>query len=789
LYTVVLSIGWPLVYGSYLDEIDKQNSIKINLSALKNAKKTITVHWQTKTPKNRLHRRNRPKTAKRISKKILRPKAIPKKINIPVTVFVNSRKIKLKEITPLSIKKDNSFKISNERLVEHYGFKVEESGMDLVAHFRKHKINEKLIALSNKEKKRKNQKARSNTPKLALSNKATEEQIKPLNIIQQVKKVLDKKIETLKTDKLNYSMASTNLLTTHKKTSRESEYPKTGPPLNASLSPPSSISQINKDILSPTVRQAINREYDKFKMNTNNKDLQTRVSTQMNIPVNIQSPRIFEETKETNNKKEKSVKEEDDLVVFTYPDKPNNQKTVDNSSQIDLDKMFNPLPTPPYNKFFQGNGQKNNTKTKTSTVAVNAAQQGPLPVIQMSPEVVKTGPTENNSKGLLATTTDNKNKNQDFIEIDGRLTAYQAGKSENALLYNLMFSPDYDLNASIYDHGNGEINITEKLNGSMSILSGVLSSPEMIKTRINWMLTSEDQNMHVPLFTESNFYELLEQNDLNDQGAHLLIKLNDAVEKTDLDSEYDGKLYLNKNFDQSSDDALFVLYIGVNPGNRLIKYHTFNDKISEKVVFLGEGEVFYDDANFWGPGLQRIALFEKKLMGNNQSELVIEGEQITYFNKEIKASIAGTNLYEYLRPQLPTGMRQYLRLSHLDGTIFLGNWQKEKLEVPSASFIDEIYRTFDIENLLGRCFIQLNFSKKIMSVKSQGISAKGPIYLQTSVLEKDGTITNEITGNADKIFLLGDEPGMVNIKIIYGDDSMDVLQTYCSNDSYLVEQL
>ena len=40
-----------------------------------------------------------------------------------------------------------------------------------------------------------------------------------------------------------------------------------------------------------------------------------------------------------------------------------------------------------------------------------------------------------------------------------------------------------------------------------------------------------------------------------------------------------------------------------------------------------------------------------------------------------------------------------------------------------------------------------------------------------------------------KIFILGEEQGIINAKIKYTDGSEDYLQSYCSNSTYLVEQL
>ena len=333
------------------------------------------------------------------------------------------------------------------------------------------------------------------------------------------------------------------------------------------------------------------------------------------------------------------------------------------------------------------------------------------------------------------------------------------------------------------------VRIEEKINGPMSVLSGVINTTGMMRTRINWTLTLEDQKMTVPLLAENKFHDFLERHNFIDEGAYLLIKMNDLIEEVNLDAQYTDRFFLDENF-EISEEAKYIFYAGVSPGNCLIKYATMDKKIAEKVVFLGEGEIFFDNVDFWASGLERISLLEKRLMGRYQSELVIDGDKISYFNREnIKARIAGTNRYEYKRPTLPMGMRQYLKLSHLPGVFFVGNWHKQRLEVPSESFIDEVFRNFDLQELFGRCLIQLNFSKDIMRVKAEGLTTRGVMNIKTLVLEKDGTMTSEITNNVEKVFFLGDEQGIINTKIDYVDNSVDFLQTYCSNDSYLLEQL
>ena len=245
--------------------------------------------------------------------------------------------------------------------------------------------------------------------------------------------------------------------------------------------------------------------------------------------------------------------------------------------------------------------------------------------------------------------------------LSGRLVAYRGGRAKDdpsSKIYNYYFEPDYDSNKSLFDYGNGFIQIEEKFNSPMSVVSGVILTKEMMRTRMNWMLTLEDQKLEVPLWSKTAFYDFLKHHGLRGEGGNLMVKRHEAVRDINIDGDFERRFFLDEQFKiNNGPTAQYILYVGVEPGNRLIKYLTFNRRVSEKVVFLSNenGEIFYDDSYFLQPQLEKIKLYEKKIMGKQQSELMIEGNQLTYFNKDIHASIVGPNLYEYLRPQLSTG--------------------------------------------------------------------------------------------------------------------------------------
>jgi hypothetical protein len=64
--------------------------------------------------------------------------------------------------------------------------------------------------------------------------------------------------------------------------------------------------------------------------------------------------------------------------------------------------------------------------------------------------------------------------------------------------------------------------------------------------------------------------------------------------------------------------------------------------------------------------------------------------------------------------------------------------------------------------------------------------------VETLYLDKEGGIENDlehINELTNFIFLLGDLEGIINVKVDYVNGSSDLIQTICSSDDYLIEQL
>jgi len=63
------------------------------------------------------------------------------------------------------------------------------------------------------------------------------------------------------------------------------------------------------------------------------------------------------------------------------------------------------------------------------------------------------------------------------------------------------------------------------------------------------------------------------------------------------------------------------------------------------------------------------------------------------------------------------------------------------------------------------------------------------MFLEVSSMDRDGVFSSDNVELAEKIFLAGDQEGLISARLEYSDGSIEFLKTYCSEGTYLIEQL
>lgn len=351
------------------------------------------------------------------------------------------------------------------------------------------------------------------------------------------------------------------------------------------------------------------------------------------------------------------------------------------------------------------------------------------------------------------------------------------------------FVPDYERGERVDDQASGEINLGYSLSGNMNTQTGVVQARGMISTRVELNLGSVN-GIEIPLINEEGMQQFLMNQGLAIEGNLILLALDSSVIDTEIDSKYGARFYFDKAFKllASNSDASYVMYAGVKNGNIMIRYLLNNKESTQKIIYVGEGEMYFEKASFNKGERETYTLTTRNLLGQKNKELVIDGSSISFFNTNIQAKKKALNAYDIKVPTMISGMRKYLEFKHLKSNIFVGTTNEKNIEVPSNDFIAKVLEINNVNDLKERCIVQVNLSKDIRDLKASGKNRSGEMYVETSFLDKDGNFSND-SELSEKAFIVGDMEGQFGVRVEYSDGSSEFLKTFCSEGTYLVEQL
>lgn len=373
-------------------------------------------------------------------------------------------------------------------------------------------------------------------------------------------------------------------------------------------------------------------------------------------------------------------------------------------------------------------------------------------------------------------------------------TAYEVELGSKSLgnINSFELASAHDGNERFSDHNNGHITFEEELASPRGVKRATLLKRGYMRTNSDLVLEPGTIEVTIPAITQSSMVDFLNSQELSGQGGFLLVDRDKGIHSLEIDSEYEAKFEMDDNFNliTKDSDVRFVLFVGVYPGNTLLKVRTIDSEYSEKIVHIVEDEVQFEALLLDESVTKKFSVLERTILASNPNELTIAQDKIGYFNRKENAVQLASNLYEMKMPIVPLGMRRYLEFKHLDETIYVGmSNNSTSLELPSKDFIVNLLEANDMQGMEGRCLIQINLKKSIQKMVYTGESVKGPMGMDRFYLEKNGSLSEEETQLTSKVFLLGDYQGIVNVRLDYVDGSKDYLQTFCSTETYLVEQL
>jgi hypothetical protein len=364
-------------------------------------------------------------------------------------------------------------------------------------------------------------------------------------------------------------------------------------------------------------------------------------------------------------------------------------------------------------------------------------------------------------------------------------------KGPIGVVENFEFATAHDMNLRLADEGTGFVNLDVNLKDTHSVYRGTFLKRGMMRTIVNLILEPGAMSVEVPIFSQEAMADLLNKQKIAGHGGFLLVEIDENIDTIDVDTNYEAKVLFNEKYVEvdAMADTTYILYLGVVPGNSLLKIKTVNSHYAEKVIHIVENEVLVESPYTVDPEEQKLILMERNIFAKEKKELELFGSEIKFFNRDIKASQEALNMFTMKLPALVMGMRKYFEFTHLGETVYLGTWNKEEVEVPSRDFIENVMASMEIETLKGRCLLQLNLEKEVRDIKIGGDSVKGPMNLDYAYLDQDGTMSQEVSELVQKAFFIGELQGLINIEVDYLDNTKEYVQTFCSDETYLVEQL
>jgi hypothetical protein len=371
--------------------------------------------------------------------------------------------------------------------------------------------------------------------------------------------------------------------------------------------------------------------------------------------------------------------------------------------------------------------------------------------------------------------------------------------SQNENVYNYSLTSAHDFRDILNDDSNGQITISRKLAGAEATFSGFLQKSDRIKTNIDLAMTNGIFDVSVPFIDRDSFDDFLRDNGLeNVGGGALLIDLDKEIDIIELglnarnQNVFVDRFYFNEDFVKvnEEDDYRYVLYVGVEPGNIEIYYTTMKNKLLHKIVHVYEGEFTFEFSSFRKESVKQYKFKEENLYSGKGKVLEIDPASIKNFNADGVANQVSLDTYEIKTPSRLYGQRDYFVFSHLNAPIYVGT-RKSKVLIPTEDFVYNVLKDHGLEDgdLEGTCIVQVNLAKRPIEARIEGSTSKGPMAINSQFLEHDGTRNSEVTPSTRKIFIQGDLQGVISLEVNYEDGSSDLMKTYCSDDTYLVEQL
>jgi hypothetical protein len=512
---------------------------------------------------------------------------------------------------------------------------------------------------------------------------------------------------------------------------------------------------------------------------------------------------------EKNDEVTTTLASSEDPDFFEYPKDNNNvKKPLNTQTQNESDQLSKNVEGRDGDSLIAFDYSKAIKDIKGNTVPVttnasakkNIKTMVPLP-IHMSEFV----DSEENiqQKSTLTNTVNKPGKAltyQNIIKL--RLAGINLKKTtKSAAADNLMgfeIRPQDDLSESLTDYNKGEIIIDQKMAQPKMTRNITLLKHGYSPTNTELILEEGVYEVTIPMIEESVLNELMAPFESRGPIGAVLIELDENVESSALDVPYSKVFKLDEKMQVTDgNDFTYQLFIGVKAGNSLLSFRNGSSVITSKIIHVHENEIFFESNFLEDVEDEKITLVEEDLLGREKNPLIISSDVVKEFSTEKRAQKVNNNTYKTDFEKISLAGRKYIELGHQEEPVFIGFKDTKQLEVPSEDFMRYVLSRFESFKMVNYCLIQVNLTKKAVRVDMSSESVGHSLQLKSQILDSDGKFYNSLDEKSHKIFIAGEsngqagnsQDGKVNLKITYQDGSHQYLGSYCSPNTYLVEQL
>jgi hypothetical protein len=422
-----------------------------------------------------------------------------------------------------------------------------------------------------------------------------------------------------------------------------------------------------------------------------------------------------------------------------------------------------------------------------------------------APEVKKATSTETKNEYSSGLTTDEKIEEQEgFVgknskSLPNRTSVAISAVSVNGdgdLLDMKSFEVQFKDDAADYaqDLSNGTVVFDYSLNDVAATRTAKLIAKNHVTTHMDLTLEQRDTSEMMVAMTEEYFSKL--QNKAAVTGG-LLVKVDSAVADIEIDKSFSKKIYFDENFlETKNPDYSFIYFANVPSGNVTVNFVTKHKGI-RKILFVQDGELTYEKNTLEDLGQVKLVMYEDNLLSKEKTPLNINAEEMTEFIQHPRTEKLSLNTYKLGVGNQSYGARLYLELAHQKEPIFVGVGENKKISIPSEDYLRLILSNFPEGKLKSRCMIQVNLAKKAVELFHQAEGVEDALITSAQMVDKDGRFHHSISSKTEKIFVQGeyqgnskaDPNGIIHLKVKYADGTSDFLKTFCSPNTYLVEQL